>query len=127
MNILFLDDQQSRHDAIAKYLIGYNLVHVYTAIECIEHLDKHNWDAVFLDHDLGGHIYVDSKETNTGAEVARWLKEHPDRQPPHMYIHSFNPVGAMDMWHNIPKAIIKPISFVYQDIKQILDKINNSH
>jgi type II secretory pathway component PulM len=31
---------------------------------------------LFLDHDLGGEIHVDSNEPNTGMEVVRWLETH---------------------------------------------------
>jgi len=121
MNILFLDDDQTRHNYIKKLVpIEHYVCHVYTASECIEMLETKNWDMVFLDHDLGGQVFVDSGE-GTGYQVAEWLEQNPERQPAKMFIHSFNPVGARNMHNCIPKAIIKPISIVYQEFGEIIN------
>ncbi len=66
---------------------------VETAAECIEKLKAESWDWLFLDHDLGGEVMVESGP-GTGYEVACWLEEHPDRAPFKIVVHSLNDAGA---------------------------------
>ena len=120
MNILFLDDDENRHWEINRLNRGRHDIHkVYTAKECIEALQEGEWDMLFLDHDLGGEVYVDSAN-GTGYEVAEFLEANNEYQPPKMYIHSFNPVGAKNMHNCIPEAIVKPISLVYKQFEEII-------
>lgn len=101
MKILFLDDNLIRHAAFCDKFAQHEITSVYTAEEAIECLKNNVYDVASLDHDLGGHAYVDSfGEEPTGYTVALWLAANPDRKPPTIYIHSFNPVGAANM-HNI--------------------------
>jgi len=120
MNILILDDDPIRHEMFKNVIKDHNLTHVYTSKECIEYLDNHTWDMVCLDHDLGGNIYVDSGE-NTGWEVAKWLEQNPEKQPPKMYIHSFNPVGANNMHQCIPSAVVKPVTILVQEMDDVIN------
>ena len=36
------------------------------------------WDLIFLDHDLGGQVFVSSSHHNTGYTVAKYIEEHRD-------------------------------------------------
>jgi hypothetical protein len=61
-----------------------------TANDCIEQLKNGGkWDILYLDHDLGGEIYVDTSNPNTGSEVARWLSNNPTELDC-IFIHSYN-------------------------------------
>lgn len=106
-NILILDDDQGRHRAFARALTGNNIVHVETAGDAIRELASRKFDAVFLDHDLGGQIDVPSGP-GTGYEVAKWLEEHPDFMPTVVFIHSFNAGGAKNMLAALPNAVWRP-------------------
>ena len=123
MRILFLDDDQIRHDKFRELINNRHEIHaVYTAKECIDCLKlRPKYDMIFLDHDLGGRQFVESGY-ETGYQVAQWLQQHPALQAPTMIIHSFNPIGAKQMNACIPKAIRFPINMVYTDIEGVLNE-----
>lgn len=55
-------------------------------------------DVVFLDHDLGGRVYVDSEEPNTGYQFVKWIVENdPNLERKRFFIHSWNPIGSTKM------------------------------
>jgi CheY-like chemotaxis protein len=102
LKILILDDDEVRHQAFAKKLIGNLVEHVRTAEDTIYQLIHHGpWDMVFLDHDLGGQQMVESGQ-GTGYEVAKWLSENKEFLPGCVIIHSYNPAGAKNMLNIIP-------------------------
>ena len=65
MRILFLDDDEQRHDTAQKYLKTHDADFVRTAPQAIEKLSSHRYDVAFLDHDLGGEHYVSSGREDT--------------------------------------------------------------
>ena len=109
MKILILDDDESRHRIFNENLNypGNFVENVYTAKECIDKLKEETWDICFLDHDLGGKVYVNSGE-GTGWEVAKWLSENLDKKPDTVIIHSYNPGGASLMQNLIPGSLYIP-------------------
>jgi len=113
MKVLVLDDDHSRLAAFRRKFIGHDVTCVETASGAIESLFTNRFDAVFLDHDLGGEIMVDSKE-GTGYEVALWLQANPDYAPEQIFIHSFNPVGAANMGAILPQAVLCPGFWSYK-------------
>jgi hypothetical protein len=52
---------------------------------------------MFLDHDLGDAIWVDSNEENTGYQFIKKLIENQLQKNSLIYIHSSNPIGANKM------------------------------
>jgi len=107
MHILVLDDDETRLTIFKRNLIGHVVDCVKTAENAIEKLSGEEYNALFLDHDLGGRVLVPSGP-GTGYEVAQWLAEHADRQPEMIFIHSFNPVGSNNMKGLLPRAIKAP-------------------
>jgi CheY-like chemotaxis protein len=93
MKVLFLDDDPTRQKAMKAMLPG--ITQVYTADGAIKALSAGDYSEIFLDHDLGGKVYVDSKEYNTGMTVAKWLTKH--KQDATIVIHSYNAAGARNM------------------------------
>ncbi len=69
--ILFLDDDPARHLLFLRH--HPDAVTVATVEEAIVALTQAPYDQVHLDHDLGGTIYADSRRTDTGMEVVRWI------------------------------------------------------
>lgn len=61
------------------------------------------FDYYFLDHDLGGEIYVDSNYHNTGFQFAKFLAEQ-DLGKCQIVVHSLNPVGARNMLEVLPEG-----------------------
>jgi len=107
MNILILEDDRMRQRAFLFRLAGTNTVVVETVPEAIELLKTKAWDYLFLDHDLGGQQYVPSGE-DTGYGVALWLKEHPERMPGNIIVHSLNASGANAICCILPTATRAP-------------------
>jgi CheY-like chemotaxis protein len=114
MRILILDDDLSRHKHFKANLIGHELTHTETAQECIDQIANNElFDYIFLDHDLGGNVYVESGK-NTGYEVAQYLANNPDKIPGKrkVLVHSLNPVGAKNMARIIPGAALYPFAWI---------------
>jgi len=109
MKLLFLDDDKLRHKLFLRKFLEHEVVAVYTAADAITVLEQQAFDAVFLDHDLGGKTMVDSHGGEpTGFTVAKWLTANPHRMPPRVFVHSYNPVGAQNIKAIIPSAILCP-------------------
>ena len=94
--ILFLDDDPSRADTFLALHPG--AVWVETTPECVEQL-ANNWNEIYLDHDLGGEMWVDPGREDCGMEVVRIIAE---LRPKHLkntrfIIHSHNYWAALDM------------------------------
>jgi len=93
--ILVLDDSVER---LKKFISNIpSAKTAETADEMIE-LIKNNSpvDFLFLDHDLGGETYVDSKEHNTGMEVVRWIVANkPSIQK--IVVHTCNTDAGFEM------------------------------
>lgn len=99
MTVLFLDDDPNR---IQKFTRHVPTAHVATnAQEMIELLQATpEADYVFLDHDLGGETFVDTRETNTGSEVVRWIGQNRP-QVGQFVVHSLNHPAAYRMTEDL--------------------------
>ena len=90
------------------------MVHTEFAHECISKLEKvsnekEKFDIIFLDHDLGNEVYVNSNREDTGSEVARWINKNMDKLYGAFVItHTFNPAGAKNITSLIPGSIYVP-------------------
>lgn len=115
MKVLILEDDSERVKAFRASLIGHELDITEYAEAAIALLIKNEYDFLFLDHDLGGCVYVPSG-AGTGYEVAEWLSNNPSRKPTHIYLHSLNPVGRLNMKRVLPEAIEAP--FAWKNIKR---------
>lgn len=96
MRILVLEDSPERIGEFVNMFGDHSLVIVNTAADAISFLSTSKFDVVFLDHDLGGKVYVDSEEENTGYQVAKMLPVSLNRHTP-VIIHSWNGAGAKRM------------------------------
>jgi hypothetical protein len=98
--ILFLDDRSKRiHSAMHKFK-NCNFTIVTTVVECLRFLSEEEWDVVFLDHDLGGHEFIDPDWDECGMEVVRYLEGTawpPEKKRPDFVVHSSNVFGATAM------------------------------
>ena len=128
MRILILDDDLDRHATFKRKLIGAIIHSVEESSHCIEKIKKEDpFDLILLDHDLGGQVYVPSGP-GTGFEVAEWLRDHPEKMPKLVILHTCNEHGAGRMLEVLPDAYYAPALFManYLDInylKNIVDKI----
>lgn len=125
---LVLEDDPERIKSFKERFSEINQDHpniadfVETAKNCIDKLQENEYDIVFLDHDLGGEVFVSISNENTGSAVARWIKENGEKIPvkTSFIIHSFNPTGAENMEKlitgsvRIPSVWVKEIFSVIQ-------------
>ena len=94
--------------------VKIELVHVETAKDCIAELEKvtgkhEKFNIIFLDHDLGGQVYVDTNREDTGSEVARWMNKNPNKlYNAFIIVHTFNPAGAKNITDLVPQAVAIP-------------------
>jgi hypothetical protein len=102
MRILILEDDPNRvHTFMTKLGMQHELVCVNTAAAAIDMLHDADVDSsidlVFLEHDLGGEVYVDTKNKNTGSEVVRWLTRQSLNVPCPIILHSLNEPASRSM------------------------------
>lgn len=88
--ILFLDDDFERCREFRA--ANPSAIIVHDASTCIAHLASGPWGLVFLDHDLGGVVFANPADGNTGSAVVRWVTEHRP-QVGQFIVHSWNPRG----------------------------------
>ena len=109
--VLVLEDDSRRIFKFRQRFLESGIVPVFvdTAKDCIEYLGKEKFNCIFLDHDLGGEIYVDVNNVNTGSAVARWMNSNENLNSDTIaVIHSFNPAGAKYMNRLIKNSVIVP-------------------
>lgn len=117
MRMLFLDDEQWRHDGQrVMQSHRYAIDHVYNVTQAISALKETCYDLVSLDHDLQeDHYRTDQPSgTGTGLEVARYIAANPSCCA-RVIVHSLNDVGARRMITELHaagvSAIRMPFSF----------------
>jgi CheY-like chemotaxis protein len=122
MRILILDDDLRRLATFRRKLIGAAVTCVEYVPDCIREIeDNEPFEFIFLDHDLGGKIYVPSGP-GTGYEVAQWLKNHPNKMPGKVILHTCNEHGAICMMEELPEALL--LSGVFSIDFNLSDVIN---
>lgn len=95
---LFLDDNKERTKTFLRSVPSSDTA--LTAKECIEKLKEEEYDCVFLDHDLGGEIYVESEREDCGMEVVRWIVENSPKIKK-IVIHTCNTPAATEMYNKL--------------------------
>ena len=116
--ILVLEDNLERQEQFKKNLVEHNVEITDSSKMTIERLSNEKWDILFLDHDLGGQVYVPSGE-NTGYEVAKFLEENKQFMPEKIVVHSLNPVGAKNISDALPNAVRLPFAWAEQNLRKI--------
>jgi len=101
LRVLLLDDDERRHDWFAARFAGDQLDIAVAPADAIALLGTHDYDAIFLDHDLLPEHYrtTDARDDErTGYAVAAWLAARPDVQPATtIIVHTRNANGALRM------------------------------
>lgn len=108
MKIFILEDDENRLEVlqreIPKIFPGSEILYARTAKEAKEILSKHKvFDIITLDHDLGGLVFVNSLDENTGYRVAQFIKQN-DIQARTFICHSHNPAGAENILSALPEC-----------------------
>lgn len=103
MKVLFLDDDESRHDVVEHWPSAGDVTHVRTVDQALKALRRERFDVVCLDHDLGGQQMVESHE-GTGYHVAQAIAKEPAWHLGRVIVHSWNPEGARRMAEKLREA-----------------------
>jgi len=113
MLILILEDDNNRIARFMKELsfIGHELHFAETTSSAKKYLSENVYDVIFLDHDLGGEMMVDSDKPNTGYQVAKAIVGTANEDA-YIVIHSMNPAGSNNMAAILPKAIVAPFTIL---------------
>jgi hypothetical protein len=99
MVVIFLDDDENRQRLMKSMLPC--IIQTRTADETIAAIEAESRvDYLFLDHDLGGEIFVDSEEHNTGMTVAKWLVDNK-RNIGTIIIHTYNHPAGQNMFFRL--------------------------
>lgn len=130
LKILILEDDMNRVREFTNRFVEFyeettkccKVDHVETAQDCIDKLSEKEYDCIFLDHDLGGEVYVDEENTNTGSEVARWLRVNKNQfqKDCPIIIHSLNPAGRANMSSLIEGSHEAPFAWTKEVFSKIL-------
>lgn len=122
MRVIFLDDDLNRQRLMKSACPC--IVQTETADETIKAIEaEERVDYLFLDHDLGGEIYVDSNAHNTGMTVAKWLVENK-RDVGTIVIHTYNHPAGQNMFFRLNDfylTIVEP--FATSAFRQFVDDI----
>jgi CheY-like chemotaxis protein len=97
---LILEDSMQRIETFGEKicLSQHDVIFVTTAQEAVERLSSEQFDVIFLDHDLGGEVYVDPSNENTGSGVVRWMLKNVQLVgSPDIVVHSMNTPTAQAM------------------------------
>lgn len=98
--ILFVDDMKERHRSF-KLVYTTNEDHVipaYTPGQAIAAMRMHEFDEVWLDHDMSDEEYADQRLIGSGQTVAEWMIEHKDIvKAPVVFVHTMNSVAGPRM------------------------------
>jgi CheY-like chemotaxis protein len=101
MKILVLEDNEERIKWFKRKLEPFCDLTMFSNAElAIEKIKEEKFDVIFLDHDLGGKVYVDSNEPNTGYQVAKIIPNTINKDS-YIIIHSLNPVGIQNMMNEL--------------------------
>jgi CheY-like chemotaxis protein len=120
MKILILEDSDERIRKFNENLNKDGISVTFTKFvePCIDILKKEVFDYLFLDHDLGGEVYVESGgDKETGYDVAKWLSENTDRMPKNIILHSLNEAGRENMQSLLPDAKQIPFAWMHMIAK----------
>jgi CheY-like chemotaxis protein len=116
MKIFFLEDNPDRYQQfylwLAKKKQGVDTeIDVVTAESADEAYEafktNKKFDFIFLDHDLGRQVFVDSLEENTGYRVALYIRDNEIKYD-RCIVHSQNPAGAENIKSALPDAELIP-------------------
>jgi CheY-like chemotaxis protein len=94
--VFVLEDNPVRIEIIKENWFQFAEFDIATSFKEAVELFSDNYDLLMLDHDLGGKIFVSSKDEDTGANFLRWFVANKFKDCD-IIIHSHNPVGSKNM------------------------------
>lgn len=112
MKVLILEDDPNRIGIFKKKLHEHDLYFFTNVADAKDAtINFGPFDYYFLDHDLDGQVFVNSKEMNTGYRFAEFLAEV--KVTGEIIVHSMNPAGAQNIKGVLPQAKIVPFPYLF--------------
>ena len=117
MKIFILEDNMERIDFFKERLAKHDLFITDDVTDAMKYIDENykDIDLYFLDHDLGGDVYVDCEVYNTGSTLAKYMGKMIIQG--RIIIHSMNYIGAMNMMVYLPQAEHIPMNLIIRNLK----------
>ena len=111
MIILFIDDEEYRHELATNYLsLAHTLLHAYNYDEAMDIFkNRTDIDLAMFDHDLGDYVQGNyGMDDRNGSILAGQLLNTLDEThyPKRVIVHSFNPEGAKNIVSKFKSANI---------------------
>lgn len=107
MKVFILEDDQTRVTKFRQNLIGHEIFVTDNVKTAKIMLTNNQFEIIFLDHDLGGEVFVNSNFPNTGYQLAKWIVDNNIKYN-RLIVHSLNSVGANNIKSIIPDADLIP-------------------
>jgi CheY-like chemotaxis protein len=88
--------------------------------EAKKKLLSERFDLIFLDHDLGGKVFVDSSQPDTGYQIAKFISDNKIKCQ-QIIVHSMNPTGAQNMLSVLKpryNAVLMPFPTLIQHLRK---------
>lgn len=131
MIILFLDDEDVRHQLIEKILgKKHKILHSFNALEALGLMQSsdHRIGLALLDHDLGETVLEDGKKVERHGNwlVQQMVREcAKDKYPVQVIVHSYNENGAKKMVASLTdcEIIASHYPFSEEMLKHIANQI----
>lgn len=101
MKILVLEDSSERNKYFSRVFLNQELIITNNINSFTELISQLKFQVIFLDHDLGGHQMVESSNYNTGFTATKLINESKQNDKSLIVIHSFNNIGAKNMYDNL--------------------------
>ena len=119
--VLIVDDDPMRFPDLIRFakqnVVDAEIIMVLDSVAAENILIANGpWDMIFLDHDLGGLVYINSNEPNTGYQIAKFIADHEIGFET-CVLHSMNPVGIKNM-HDVLKDLGTVFVVPYSDIME---------
>lgn len=123
IEVLVLEDTKERMRYFRMYYPA--LIHEETAKGCIQKLIEAEYvHELWLDHDLGGEMWVDSKREDSGMEVVRFLEQNDFTQKiKHIYVHSHNNYANLVMDTALKRVGYNSILHPFYKLKESFQSI----
>jgi DNA-binding NtrC family response regulator len=128
MKIFILEDDPKRVEWLKEKLNPEIELDITDQVEeAMPWLHEREYDAIFLDHDLGGEQMVSSDVWNTGSTVARMIHETPNKHLT-VIVHSYNPSGAKIMIDSMRDKGVKCYYFYFggEQFVHVIDQVNKA-
>lgn len=127
MKIFILEDNPLRIETFRHlcFTTWGNNLNLFIATNVDEAKDilksNNNFDISFLDHDLGGDVYVPSEHENTGYQLAKFIQQEKIEIST-IIIHSHNPNGSKNIFDILTNSTMIPFAYLIEHWNELFNE-----